>query len=457
MAGGLSISGLSSGLDTKTIISQLMSVEALSQTRLKSQVTAFEKQISALQSINTRFSSITAAAAKVLPTTSLGVSTPGTAWTATTATSSSPSVTATAVASADARPGAVRFEVLQVAAAHSVVSGSDVAADATVVSGPPYEVSIEFPNAGTDAVRLMVGGNGTIRDVAAAINGDADLGMRATVLQVSPGQYRLQVSSSTTGSAGQFELTGLEDALGEEVLLVAGDDAEIDLGGGFRLRSATGSFDDLLPGVSIRPTTASPEAVTVTVTKDATAATTAAKNLVESVNTALAEMRSQSAATPATTSGGTSTKGPLAGDAVVRGTIQSLLSAVTGGGVSTAPAGVQLTREGTLAFDEAAFAKLSAEDPARAQALVTGLAERLSAVAKATSDPVSGAVTTAITGRRSTVKDLGEQVDRWDTRLELRRATLERQFAALEPALANLQAQSTYLAGQIAGLPSWSS
>ncbi|WP_298802620.1 flagellar filament capping protein FliD [uncultured Pseudokineococcus sp.] len=455
MAGGLSIGGLSSGLDTKSIVSALMAVESASQTKLKQQLSAAEKQVSAFQSINTRLSSIATMAAKVLPTTTAGTPAPGAAWTATTARSSSPDVTATGIASADSRPGSVSFSVNHLAAAHSVVTGADVAADATVVDGPPYEVAIEFPSKGTDAVRLLVGGNGTVSDVAAAINGDSSLGMRATVLQVSPGQYRLQVSSTTTGEAGRFELSGVDPALGEEVVLAEGRDAQIDLGGGFVLSSATGTFDGLLPGATITPTKATGELVTVSVERDRSSAATATKSLVDSVNIALQEMRSQSAATPGS-GGSASTTGPLAGDSVVRSTVQNLMSAVTASGVSPSEAGIELSRDGTLSFDQAKFDALAASDPQRAESIVTGLAERLAAVAKQASDPTTGSVTTAITGRRGTASDLTEQISRWDDRLALRQATLDRQFAALETALSGLNSQGGYLASQIAGLPSWS-
>ncbi|GAA2036736.1 flagellar filament capping protein FliD [Pseudokineococcus marinus] len=452
MAGGLSIGGLSSGLDTTSIVKQLMAVEAASQTQLKSRVTATEKQVSALQSINSRLSSVATMAAKVLPTTFAGTTVAGSAWTATTTTSSSTGVSATATSSADARPGSTTFTVQQVAAAHSLVT-DPVAQDATVVPGPPYEVAIEFPSAGADAVRLMVGGNGTIRDVAAAINGDASLGMRATVLQTAPGEYRLQVSSTTTGAASEFELTNLSS--GTTVTRTA-QDAVIDIGGGILATSASGSFDDLLPGASLKVLPGSEQqTVTVTVARDGASASTATKNLVDSVNVALSELRSQSAATPGTSSGSTGTAGPLAGDAVVRSITQNLLGAVSASGVSPAEAGIELSRDGSLTFDQSRFDALMASDPAKAQAIVTGLAERLQGVAKAASDPTTGSVTTSITGRRSTVADLNDQIARWDTRLDLRRTTLERQFASLETALSGLQSQSGYLASQIAGLPSW--
>ena len=51
-----------------------------------------------------------------------------------------------------------------------------------------------------------------------------------------------------------------------------------------------------------------------------------------------------------------------------------------------------------------------------------------------------------------TVKGLNEQVSQWDVRLDLRRSALQKQFAGLEVALGKMQQQSSWLAGQLAGL-----
>ena len=49
-----SIGGLISGLDTATIISQLMQLEAQPQTRLKTKVTVEQSAVTALQALNTK-------------------------------------------------------------------------------------------------------------------------------------------------------------------------------------------------------------------------------------------------------------------------------------------------------------------------------------------------------------------------------------------------------------------
>ena len=49
---------------------------------------------------------------------------------------------------------------------------------------------------------------------------------------------------------------------------------------------------------------------------------------------------------------------------------------------------------------------------------------------------------------------LNKSIDAWDDRLELRRATLERQYTALEKALSQLSSQSSWLTSQLDALSS---
>jgi flagellar hook-associated protein 2 len=51
-----------------------------------------------------------------------------------------------------------------------------------------------------------------------------------------------------------------------------------------------------------------------------------------------------------------------------------------------------------------------------------------------------------------TVTGLNDQVSAWDVRLELRKSSLQKKFAGLEVALGKMQQQSSWLAGQLAGL-----
>ncbi len=427
-----SIGGLISGLDTSTIISQLMQIEAQPQTQLKGRVTTANAQVGAYQSINTRLASALAAAQKLAKDET---------WNATRATASVPSVTASSTPGAVT--GAITFDVTSLASAHFTASSVVGVTDSVVAGGA---TSLTISQNGVDTVVALDGED--VVSVAKAINA-AGTGVRATALQVADGQYRLQLTSKTTGSAGAFTVTGLQ---AYDEITRAGTDAEISLGGGLTVKSADGRFADVLPGTTFSVSKLETGA-TVSVAGDAGSTTAAVKALVDSLNTSLQEITSRTRTKSATDK--SSVAGPLVGDALVRGIKQSLLSAVNAGGTSPAAAGIETSRTGEYTFDAAKFEALLASDPAKARGLVAAVAAQVDLVTKSASDPTTGTVTSMVTRRQDSVKDLTTRVDAWDSRLASRRSSLERQYATLETALGKLQSQSSWLAGQLSTLPKW--
>ena len=78
-------------------------------------------------------------------------------------------------------------------------------------------------------------------------------------------------------------------------------------------------------------------------------------------------------------------------------------------------------------------------------------------VAEHATNSTTGTLTTAIQSGKDAITILNDQVTAYDTRLAIRRQNLERQFTNLETALSKLKNQSSWLAGQIANLPTVSS
>jgi flagellar hook-associated protein 2 len=431
---GMSVDGLVSGLDTTALISQLMQVEAIPQTQLKRRASAAEKMVAALQSINTRVASLASAAEKVAKSAT---------WQGAKASSSSSTVTATATTGATT--GQVTFDVVQLASSQFVATApfDDLA---TVVPGGSLTIS-------RGAVTRTVDVTGKEpADVVDEINALDDLDVRATLLSAPNGQQRLQITSRTTGAADQFTVTGLAGTTfeqpGSDAVLRLGRDAA---GNELLVTSGSNTFTDLVPGSSITVGDVQ-DGVTVTVTHDDGPTVDAVKSLVSALNVALGEIASQ---TRTADSDGT-VAGPLAGDSMLRQLSQSLLGAVTAGG-SVSGAGIELTRDGKVELDEAKLEDALAENPTATRDLVQALATRLGDLANAASDGSDSTIALAIDGKKSSVDDLNQQVEDWDARLELRRTALQRQFSALEVALSSMQQQSSWLAGQIAGLPTWSS
>ena len=88
---------------------------------------------------------------------------------------------------------------------------------------------------------------------------------------------------------------------------------------------------------------------------------------------------------------------------------------------------------------------------------VPGVAQRLATLGNDATNSTTGLITLAINGRQSEIDQLGDAIADWDVRLALRQQTLQRQFSDMEVALGRLRDQSSWLAGQVASLPSASS
>jgi len=83
-----------------------------------------------------------------------------------------------------------------------------------------------------------------------------------------------------------------------------------------------------------------------------------------------------------------------------------------------------------------------------------GIAAKLEALAQQASNSTDGTVTMEIQGENSSIDDMNNDISDWDVRLAQQRTTLEQQYSQLEVSLGKLKNQGTWLAGQIASLPS---
>ena len=450
---GMGIDGLVSGLDTTALITQLMQVEAMPQTLLKSKVTSTQSFITALQGLNTRVASLADVAKAAAKPAS---------WDAVTATSSGTTVTATTAAGAQA--SSLSFTVDKLASAQTSVGS---------LSFPlPTSVTLATGSSATTAKATVIDLTDVtdLSGLAAKLN-SADAGITATVVKISATESRLQLTAKNTGEAAAFDLyvgvvTEAEiqagaalapvPLLGRDGAIVAAGNAQITLWGKQPVTSATNTFSDVLGGVSISVSALEPTPVTVTVARDNTALKTLASDLVGAVGVVLSEIKSRTATTTSTAGdGGTViTAGVLGGDSATRSLNQAIVSAVSYpiDGVSPSEVGIVIGRDGTFTFDEAKFTAAMAADPAKVQRIISGVAERVAEVATGASDKIDGSLTLKITNQESFSKNLSSQVEDWDRRLAVRKEGLQKTYSALEVTLSGLNAQSSWLAGQLAGL-----
>jgi flagellar capping protein FliD len=413
------------------------------------------------------------------------------------ATSSSTTVTTTA--GATAVPGnSISFSVKQLATAQvSLSAGTWTSAtdkdSARSASGglPDWPLSI-VQGGKTTTVTLATGAS--LNDAAAAIN-KSGAGVSATVVKIDGG-FKLQVTSTVTGTDGSFKLLRPTDtdttAAGPGAALTsttAPQNAVLNLAGGMTATSSSNTFNELLTGVSVTvsqvspstsvtdpvtaTTTTTPTMTTISVANDTSAVAAKVKTLMDAANTALSTIKSS-------TDSSDGSDAPLKGNWTLNDLATQILTQVSTavGGSAPSQAGISLNKDGTIKFDASMFASALAADPTLAQKIVggsttagadnvnytpddvisvDGIAARLSVLAEKASDSATGMITTLANSQDAHAKDLQKQIDDWTDRLTARQATLTAQFNAMETALGTIQNQSTWLTSQINSLPSWSS
>lgn len=269
---------------------------------------------------------------------------------------------------------------------------------------------------GTIQAKNVNTGDGTLSAVVNAING-ANAGVTATAIQTGPGQYKLQLASSSTGLKGAVSMDTGALGMGGFSSIGTAQDAQVTVGSGpgaFAVTSSSNSVSNLLPGVTINLLTTGTS--TVQITRDADAMATKVANMVDKVNAALADIQTLTAYDPET-----GNSGILMGQFAVRQIQGSLVSAITGS-VSTstiataASAGVSITKEGSFTFDKAKFVTAFSANPSDVATLFQrgGTAASTSvSLASATHKTRAGAyeviVTQAATQASATGADLSGQ------------------------------------------------
>ncbi|MDP9397311.1 MAG: hypothetical protein M3P96_05580 [Actinomycetota bacterium] len=168
-----SVDGLVSGLNTSSVIEQLLQLEARPQMLLRTKVSAAEKFITALQSVNSKMSAVRTAGESLAKATT---------WRQVTATSSSDAVTATT--GPNAKAGTLTFDVTALAAAQVHATTNAYKLTDTVAG-----TSLSFKNTKTGATTTVNLANSTLQGVVDAVNA-SNAGVKASAVQdATTGNY----------------------------------------------------------------------------------------------------------------------------------------------------------------------------------------------------------------------------------------------------------------------------
>jgi flagellar capping protein FliD len=319
----------------------------------------------------------------------------------------------------------------------------------------------------------------TLADVVRKLN-DAKIPLAASIVNAGSGTqpYRLSISSTIGGTRGQLLIDSGAVDLGM-VRTSEGRDASLFLGSGdpstsFLYTSATNTFKDVVSGLEVDAKKAG-ATVSVEVARDLVGMVDGVKQLVTTVNDALGRIGEYDKYDDETKK-----KGPLLGNPIVARVRQQLIQTAQGPAKGVegryrflSQVGIRFGKDGKLQFDEAKFQAAYDTDPAAVEELFTafeiqstssnspvsgvtveqttttysklGFGDLFDQLLKKLTNSVDGVTTIADRGLQGQLDSLKERLDRFDARLETKRARYVAQFAAMESTLAKLQTQQSSL------------
>ena len=334
------IGGLASGLDTSSMISELVKLERLPITRFQARQSELTKVDNAWGTVNTKLSALRSAVDKLRKPE---------AFDGFVSSTSSDDTAAGVTVTGAAAPGGLSFTITQLAKAHQFAFAELDAPSASLWSGAAETLSI---TKGGTTYDLTTTASTTLQSLAADIN-KLDAGLSAQVVQTTPGKHRLVVSSSETGTANAATITSAPAALGSKTDLQAASDAVLDLGGGMTVSRSSNTITDLVNGVTVQLKRAGAP-VTITTSRDKDAATKAVKEMVDALNGVLTTVKDLTKYNPETKVAGVlqgnGTARQLAND--LRAEVSATIADLTGSYTTASSVGISLTRDGLVTLDE---------------------------------------------------------------------------------------------------------
>ncbi len=252
----------------------------------------------------------------------------------------------------------------------------------TLNSGTGGTLQVELEgglSAGSISAQNVSVGNGSLSSVVAAINASG-VGVTANAIQVGSNQYALELTSNGTGTTAATTIDPqafATSSLGALATTTASQNAIVSIGGtgGYQVVSSSNQVTGLLPGVTVNLLQASSSPVTISVSPDGTQLATTVQALVTAANQVLSTVSTDTAYDASTNTAAT-----LNGATALTGLAQQILAAVgTAIGTSAAgsdgtageSAGLAITSQGTITFNQAAFEAAYAKNPTAVQAMFT--------------------------------------------------------------------------------------
>ena len=444
--------GLATGLDTSSIIDQLMNIERQPLTRLEADKTWLNNRLKAFTELDTRLKSFSDSIKDLNYRDTLLKR----------STTLGSEEFFTASASRDAMPGAsYEVEVVSLARVQKSVSSGVASSSAPLFGTGSLSLTV-----GGDTHTIDIGeGENSLTGVMEAINA-ADVGVRAAIINdgtVNPDgsstPFRMVLTGETVAKEFSLDASTLTGGasldLGTPVQQATRAHVRVD---NIDIYSDTNTLTEAIPGMTLDLRKA--EAGTTTslaVNVDKAAIKEAIEEFATGYNKVVSFITSQSVIDG---EGG----GVLGGDSginAIKRRLQTMLTQpVENSGTLRALSqlGFETQKDGTLQVNEKTLGAAIDENLDSVVSLLAGEdgVEGVATRFKNYLFDLTSSATGMLQGRResinSNLKRIDTKIDASQARLEQRQKTLEAQFSAMETLVSNLNAQSSYLTQQMTAL-----
>lgn len=452
-SGGITVSGVGSGIDTSAIVDALVNASTSpKQTQIKKAEAATNTTLSGIGSLKSALAAFqTAAAALNNTNTFMGLTAASSLETVVKATSDN-----------TASPGNYALDVTQVATASKVASKLFASGPTTAISSGTLSIT-----QGSKSYSVEVGSGATLSSVRDAINSSlASSGMSANIVTDSNGS-RLVMTSTTTGANSDISMSGIAeltvdgtaklnpaDTTSAGYITARPVDAQYTIDG-LAMTSSSNTVDSAVSGLSLSLTGTGKS--TITVASDTDTLKKSVQTFVDAYNTMMTVVNSQtkvvsSGATTSTSDSATTTAGALTGDAMVRKLVSQVRGALTD--VSTTSGSLSVLSQlgvgtnsstGLLTLDDTKWNTAMKTQYGNVANLFTGkdgLITRMDDILDGYTQ-TGGVLDTRQKSLNAKLSDLDEQQDDLDRRTESLTAILTAKYTAMDTLVARLNATNS--------------
>ncbi|MBM6604623.1 flagellar filament capping protein FliD [Enterobacteriaceae bacterium RIT814] len=465
------ISNLGVGMPgLQDLYDKLQAAEETKLTAIATQKTKYDAQITGYGKLQSALTTLQTAAAKLAKTDT---------WNSTSVTSTNTAFAATT--STNANVGEFTINVSKIAKGQVLTTApgtidSNTKQLGATTAGNSRTITITQAGAGSKPLTVtLADGDTSLNGIAKAINA-ANGNVSASIVKADTGDYRLMLSSKTTGTDSDMTVTVTGDdtlnaviggaALNEQV---ESQNAVVNVNGIDIIRQSN-TVTDALPGVTLTlkaPSTAD-ETLSVTRSTDdnkkAITEWVTAYNSLQSTITSLTKYVPPATGATAQNSG----NGVLMGDSTIRGVqsdLRALLTNVQTGsyaimaqlGITQDPLKGADGTFGNLKIDDKKLTQALTDNPAGVQAYfvgdgkTTGFATQMNNKLTdmlSTSVGKEGVIQNAKDGINATLKTIGQRYDAMELSIEATMARYKKQFSDLDSLVTKFNSTASYLTSQ---------